>query len=128
MKNATPDVLSKKKKKTPEKLPFKLHLFPQKNCQYISSCRIQARRFFANIANSSLSRKLRHHLLMKHFLCSQCNQVRDSLRQLMDHLNDDQKTCAMQILRLHFGPIKSERTEHCIKAQKKPQFHLIRSC
>ena len=84
--------------------------------------------FFANIANSSLSRKLRHHLLMKHFLCSQCNQVRDSLRQLMDHLNDDQKTCAMQILRLHFGPIKSERTEHCIKAQKKPQFHLIRSC
>ena len=118
----------KKKKKTPEKLPFKLHLFPQKNCQYISSCRIQARRFFANIANSSLSRKLRHHLLMKHFLCSQCNQVRDSLRQLMDHLNDDQKTCAMQILRLHFGSIKSERTEHCIKAQKKPQFHLIRSC
>ena len=44
------------------------------------------------------------------FVCPECKQVPDSLRQLMDHLNDEhyqedlptKKACAMQILRLHF--------------------------
>ena len=70
--------------------------------------------------------------------------VQDSLRQLMDHLNDEhyqeyqsqgkeeQKTCAMQILRLHFGnPKKWENIATVVEKAKNivyerpPRYYVL---